>query len=50
VVKKASKCGGRQLNALLTKLITGPSYQFKVCYNEVDVVQLNSKLRGGKEF
>ena len=50
-VKKASKCGGRQLNALLTKLRTGPCYQFKVYYNKVDVVQLkneNSKLRGEK--
>ena len=50
-VKKASKCGGRQLNVLLTKLRTGPCYQFKVYYNEVDVVQLkneNSKLRGEK--
>ena len=46
-VKKA--CGGRQLNALLTKLGTGPRYQFKVYYNKVNVVQLkneNSKLRG----
>ena len=51
VVKKASKCGGRQLNALLTKLRTGRCYSFKVYYNEVDVVQLkdeNSKLRGEK--
>ena len=50
-VKKASKCGGRQLNALLTNWRMGPSYQFKVYYNEVDVVQLkneNSKLRGEK--
>ena len=49
--KKASKCGGRQLNALPTKLRTGPCYSFKVYYNEVDVVQLkneNSKLRGEK--
>lgn len=50
-VKKASKCGRRLSSALLTKLRTGPSYQFKVYYNEVDVVQLkneNSKLRGEK--
>ena len=50
-VKKASKCWGRQLNALLTKLKMGPRYQFKVYYNEVDVVQLkneNSQLRGEK--
>ena len=50
-VKKASKCGRRQLNALLTKLRTGPCYSFKVYCNKVDVVQLkneNSKLRGEK--
>ena len=50
-VKEASKCGGKQLNALLTKLRTGPCYSFKVYYNEVDVVQLkneSSKLRGEK--
>ena len=42
VVKKASKSGRRQLNALLRKLETGPRYQFKVFYNEVDVVQLKN--------
>ena len=37
-VTNAKKCGGRQLNALLRKLETGPQYQFKVFYGEVDVV------------
>lgn len=36
VVKKANKCGGRQLSVLLRKLDMGPQYQFKVFYNEVD--------------
>ena len=47
--KKASKCDGRQLNALLNKFETGPRYQFKVYYNEIDVYQLkneNNRLRG----
>ncbi|RMX49099.1 hypothetical protein pdam_00003930 [Pocillopora damicornis] len=35
-VKKASNRGGRQLNALLGNLETGPRYRFKVYYNEVD--------------
>ena len=51
-VKKASKCGGRRLNALLSKLETGPRYQLKLYYNEVDAHQLkdeNSRLRGEKE-
>ena len=50
-VKRASKCGGRQLNALLNKLETGPRYQFKVYYNEVDVHELkneNNRLGGEK--
>ena len=50
-VKKASNRGGRQLNALLGNLETGPRYRFKVYYNEVDVHQLkdeNSQLRGEK--
>ena len=50
-VKKASNPGGRQLNALLSNLETGPRYQFKVYYNEVDVHQLkdeNSQLRREK--
>jgi len=50
-VKKASKCGGRQLSVLLRKLDMGPRYQFKVFYNEVDAIQLkneNTQLRGEK--
>ena len=42
---------GRQLNALLSKLETGPWYQFKVYYNEVDVHQLKNdknQIRGEK--
>ena len=40
-----------QLNALLNKFETGPRYQFKVYYDEVDVHQLknkNNRLRGEK--
>ena len=50
-VKRASKCGGRQLNAVLNKLETGPRYQFKVYCNEVDVHELKNeknRLRGEK--
>ena len=50
-VKKASNRGGRQLNALLGNLETGPRYRFMVYYNEVDVHQLkdeNSQLRREK--
>ena len=44
---KASNRGGKQLNALLSKLETGPRYQFKVYYNKVDVHE-NSQFREEK--